>query len=1158
MERRRVYRYHLEEFARLEGGEEKISATMVDLSRSGMRVIINKPIDFNKVKRISVKLPGAGGEGIPCQIRRNVRGESGWEFGLEFDGEMNAQMLLVNRWIDSLEKHKNQSKPTPLPSRRIARTRCAITDIECTNRKLIIHSAQNISTRGVLIRVCGVLKSGDMLSLKMNLSGFFWPILLETRVVYLIDSGPGNPFQAGLSIMKMNKASHDRLQQFISDTSHSLAMLEYHKQIIEGESSGEFQISGTQAVTVFHNLRDEARTVNLLDEENLCVLKTRIEKFKGIIFEAASPRTVSNPTFFSFTRNDASYFFSAKRRSWNGGYGEFQIPVRIYRGEKRAEKRNPGDGRIKLRIPSIREPVPVRILNSSREGMQVEVYAESLSGVVPVVGGALEIAVEGESIPGEIRHIVEHLGNMENRIVYKIGLETGIKREATKTITYNPDDWIKIWNGPSRALKNRNLLQSERVSYKDYQGREIAGLLHVNNPELPAIVIIIPPAFGRKKESFATLALTLLTNFAAVGENIAVLRYDGTDRPGESANSSLDARPGNEMIGYRINQSYTDLEATMNWVYNSGEIQVDKTALITFDMAALEVRRLQASFEDPRADHWVSVMGVVSAQSALKNMLCGLDVIANHRMGIPVGTMNLFGQQIDMDRMIADIIHLRYATTSDAREAMTQIESPITWIYGTHDKWTDPEEIRDIMSVASPGKRKLIEIPSTHSLRASNNGIASFQMISDAILRQLTGSSGPMVMPDNFELTELIARERERIITKETLDIPGFWKSYMLGERINGGYDCYGELAEFQEFVQLELALLKPMPGESIVDMGCGTGLISQAILFDLGTRTTTLIGTKLIGIDLIPELLTKANEKYDRLSKENPKLREVEVTWKPLNLEPFSLAGIRNVLKQPGAKFIERLKGKVRGVSYEYFDKFGSLDTELVSKILKGKIIDESIWQIIEKSIGAEERLLLEDINLGARFLEGNLTQKDIKASLHRDTDPLSAQQLQNLRSSDLALRKIDFGSWTRDGKLPLEDECFDAICGSLLLPYLFAPAEAVKEFTRMLKPGGRILFSTMKPDFDILAIFGSHAKSRSVELHEKNQEKTLSMLGETAKLLSLEEDGWFRFFSEEELKDMMEKAGLINIQIVQGFGAPPQAIIATGEKKLAPHHDA
>jgi hypothetical protein len=41
-------------------------------------------------------------------------------------------------------------------------------------------------------------------------------------------------------------------------------------------------------------------------------------------------------------------------------------------------------------------------------------------------------------------------------------------------------------------------------------------------------------------------------------------------------------------------------------------------------------------------------------------------------MGLPVGTMGMLGQLIDMDRMAADMIRLGYATVADAREAMSR------------------------------------------------------------------------------------------------------------------------------------------------------------------------------------------------------------------------------------------------------------------------------------------------------------------------------------------------------------------------------------------------------------------------------------------------------------------------------------------------------
>ena len=51
-----------------------------------MRVIVNRPDGFNDVHHVSVQLPGAGGDGIPCSVRRSEEGEGNWVVGLEFDG----------------------------------------------------------------------------------------------------------------------------------------------------------------------------------------------------------------------------------------------------------------------------------------------------------------------------------------------------------------------------------------------------------------------------------------------------------------------------------------------------------------------------------------------------------------------------------------------------------------------------------------------------------------------------------------------------------------------------------------------------------------------------------------------------------------------------------------------------------------------------------------------------------------------------------------------------------------------------------------------------------------------------------------------------------------------------------------------------------------
>ena len=62
-------------------------------------------------------------------------------------------------------------------------------------------------------------------------------------------------------------------------------------------------------------------------------------------------------------------------------------------------------------------------------------------------------------------------------------------------------------------------------------------------------------------------------------------------------------------------------------------------------------------------------MGVSSAQGTLRNILGGFGRYRESPMGLPIGTMGMLGQLIDMDRMAADMTRLGYATAGDAREA---------------------------------------------------------------------------------------------------------------------------------------------------------------------------------------------------------------------------------------------------------------------------------------------------------------------------------------------------------------------------------------------------------------------------------------------------------------------------------------------------------
>ena len=84
-----------------------------------------------------------------------------------------------------------------------------------------------------------------------------------------------------------------------------------------------------------------------------------------------------------------------------------------------------------------------------------------------------------------------------------------------------------------------------------------------------APVIILPPAFGKKKEALSPLVSTLITNARCLNKEIVTIRYDGINRPGESYNEEMLPKRGFEMLYYRISQGQDDLQATIEYVLDN-------------------------------------------------------------------------------------------------------------------------------------------------------------------------------------------------------------------------------------------------------------------------------------------------------------------------------------------------------------------------------------------------------------------------------------------------------------------------------------------------------------------------------------------------------------------------------------------------------------
>ncbi len=129
-----------------------------------------------------------------------------------------------------------------------------------------------------------------------------------------------------------------------------------------------------------------------------------------------------------------------------------------------------------------------------------------------------------------------------------------------------------------------------------------------------------------------------------------------------------------------------------------------------------------------------------------------------------------------------------------------------------------------------------------------------------------------------------------------------------------------------------------------------------------------------------------------------------------------------------------------------------------------------------------------------------------------------------------------------------------------SLVLSYVFDPAETLREVRRIIRPGGRLVLSSMRPDTDASGPF-----TRLLEKIETMPEEALprdwpkarlldsmrSFLNDAQALSDLEEAGTFDFFDPDRLDGLLEESGWKRIRMTPSFGDPPQGYVVLAKAR-------
>ncbi len=665
----------------------------------------------------------------------------------------------------------------------------------------------------------------------------------------------------------------------------------------------------------------------------------------------------------------------------------------------------------------------------------------------------------------------------------------------------------------------------------------------VSDVRFAAPVVIVAPSFGRSKECFSTLAQWLCGRFGRLGQPIAVLRFDFTHSKGESFIPERNRAAGRECLDFTVSSALDDLRAAIRFVHHTPLFDATRVVVVGYSMSA--PLALRAAVVDPRVSHVVSVMGVPSVQDALRNITGGLDYVADHLKGHRHGTLNLLGHLVDMDELCRDAIEIRLATVSDTRRDIASLppSAQVSWLVGQHDGWVDERGIEELLeSRRRRARSDLIALPTGHVPTMSEEAAAVAEETTRLVWRTVHGGELPAGPGPDADTLERVAREEWARAPRAPLaDRRAYWTDYLLGTNGELGFDVLEWVGAYQHLMADQLAMLDPRPGQVVLDAGGGTGNFVATLL-----ESRLSLPAKVEVADLVPAALERAKLKNRAFAER----AGMELEFIVKSLEVSRLRPVERFVRGE-AHGPEWLRGRIDGLDDPTLDRIVELYGPAMHAALRGGELDGPVAHALSE----RELAVIEEFGRAARLVLGRLRHDD-----YRDGGVAVAPSSGGppVRTSQLRFERLAFGDVTVDERLAFESDAYDRIIASLLLPYLANSDETLRELHRALRPGGRLVVSSHRPNTDMSEIFTKLVDDVSAGRvpppagmdRARFLDELRAYTNSAAFLLRLTEEQTFRTFTADQLRQMLGQAGFREIEIRPSFGDPPQAWVAAGVK--------
>ncbi|HYA48446.1 MAG TPA: PilZ domain-containing protein, partial [Burkholderiales bacterium] len=815
----------------------------------------------------------------------------------------------------------------------------------------------NLSENGMFLETLSFFPEGSALPLRITLpDGRQYAV--SGRIVRQ-DSDQGG---VGIEFQALDEESRQSLLHFLSDyvTVRDLSDLKSRYPFLKTEDMVLF----SDAFKIESLIRDARR-----DETEVAVVHSQSRSPEILRFGDVRPPSAcvlvgedlnirfktSDLIFVSFQIGYATYNFETmiSRIAADGRSLTCLYPRVMFYSEKRTERRVSPYGNLRVEIP-LPEPfstsITGRITDISPGG--VSFIADSQAQVL-LKGTPLDSVsiLDGDEVlwteSGEVRHVSR--AGEGPLYANKYGIQFGIGRMSIQSVLAPVlDAKHHLEEAPDGAAPRPGVPEAcppsakapEVIRVETRQGEEIVGLLNTALPldDRAVPVVIVPPAFGKTKETLFGLALTLTENFRRLGKPLAVIRFDGIRKKGESHNDPESSEPPYEMLNTNFTQGAADIVATLDWLDLNPKLRASSVILLTFSFSALDARIVLRDEANRRRIHyWIACMGTPEFRDLMVRVNCGLDFLEAYQLGLKLGVMPVLGNLVNVDPYVGDGVKNSVATLEQAREDMRHIDIPITWMYGQYDSWVRAEFIRDVMSVKANALREVISVSIGHNARTSKEALRMFGTITSLIHRFLHKTMITAVLPDRKALEIMRRAEKDRLPPRHLKNRQSYWRRYLVGDSNLLGFDIMAMSDDYQQLMEDQLLALELQPTDRLLDLGGGTGNFIEHLLEtgrELPAQTTVA--------DLVPDAMKQAWAKlvsrYDALKE--PGRLDLLV----LDLELSRFLPIHRFINGEIGTF-EELADKVENLSLESALKIKEAYSARLHRILRG----ESITQVYD-----------------------------------------------------------------------------------------------------------------------------------------------------------------------------------------------------------------